>query len=203
MMMKTDFAKYILVVVLAAASCIAASAQEQTASNESSYVDSLVYRTVPAVDSVLFGADIFNIMPNKSNGGSADVTIHQSQMVEESMRSHIASNKKRPMTGFRIRIFFDNSQTARTRSAAVLASFKSAFQGIPAYRSYANPYFKVTVGDYRTKAEAMANLSKIKAAFPTAFIVKEKINYPQIGSQLMRTIVDTIKVYRPKTETLQ
>ena len=35
------------------------------------------------------------------------------------------------------------------------------------------------------------------------FIVKEKINYPQIGSQLMRTVVDTVKVYRPKTETLQ
>jgi uncharacterized protein (DUF1499 family) len=61
----------------------------------------------------------------------------------------------------------------------------------------------VTVGDYRTKAEAMANLAKIKAAFPTAFIVKEKINYPQIGSRLMRTIIDTVKVYRPKTETLQ
>ena len=203
MMMKTDFMKYILVLVLAAASAVIASAQEKPDTTASLYVDSLVYHTIPAVDSVLFGADIFNIMPNKSNGGNADVKIHQSQAVEESMRNHIVSNKKRPMTGFRIRIFFDNSQTARTRSAAVLGSFKAAFQGIPAYRSYANPYFKVTVGDYRTKAEAMGNLAKIKKAFPTAFIVKEKINYPQIGSQLMRTIVDTIKVYRPKTETLQ
>lgn len=203
MMMKANVVKYILIAVLGITSSVMASAQEQADSTESSYVDSLVYRIVPAVDSVLFGADIFNIMPSKSNGGAADVTIRQSQMVEEAMRNHIVSNKNRPMTGFRIRIFFDNSQTARTRSAAVLGSFKAAFQGIPAYRSYANPYFKVTVGDYRTKAEAMANLSKIKSAFPTAFIVKEKINYPQIGSQLMRTIIDTVKVYRPKTETLQ
>jgi hypothetical protein len=201
--MKTDVLKYILAVVLSVAFSVAASAQEQADSTESSYVDSLVYRIVPAVDSVLFGADIFNIMPSKSNGGAADVTIRQSQTVEQAMRNHVASNKNRPMTGFRIRIFFDNSQNARTRSAAVLDSFKSVFQGIPAYRSYANPYFKVTVGDYRTKAEAMANLAKIKAAFPTAFIVKEKINYPQIGSRLMRTIIDTVKVYRPKTETLQ
>lgn len=201
--MKTSFLKYILALVFAMAFAVVASAQEKTESVESSYVDSLIYRTVPAVDSVLFGADIFEILPKKNAGGKADVVIHQNQLVEESMRAHVISNRKRPMTGYRIRIFFDNSQNARRNSAGTLGAFVSTFQGIPAYRSYVNPYFKVTVGDYRTKAEAMSNLVKIKKSFPSAFIVKEKINYPQIGTQLMRTIVDTVKVYRPKTETLQ
>lgn len=192
--MKTDFLKYILILVISAASAVALSAQD---------VDSLVFRTIPAVDSTLLGQDVFQIMPRKDNGGKAGVTIHQSQMVEESMRAHVIDNRTRPITGYRIRIFFDNSQNARKNSASALESFVSSFRGIPAYRSYANPYFKVTVGDYRTKAEAMANLPNIKKAFPSSFIVKEKINYPQIGSRLMTTVVDTIKVYRPKTETLQ
>ncbi len=201
--MKTDFLKYILVTVLTALPVVVASAQENIDPISVDYVDSLVYRTVPAVDSVLFGADVFSVMPKKAKGGNADVVIRQSQMVEESLRTHVIENRSRAITGYRIRIFFDNSQTARVNSARTLNSFMSSFIGIPAYRSYANPYFKVAVGDYRTKAEAMAALPKIKKSFPSAFVVKEKINYPQIGSRLMETVVDTIKVYRPKTETLQ
>ncbi len=201
--MKTDFLKYILVLTLAAVSAVVASAQENKETVGYDYADSLVYRVVPAVDSVLFGADVFSVMPSKSMGGNADVTIRQSQMVQESMAAHVEANKSRSLTGYRVRIFFDNSQSARVNSSRALDTFTSSFSGIPAYRSYANPYFKVTVGDYRTKAEAMAILPKIKNLFPSAFIVKEKINYPQIGTRLMDTVVDTIKVYRPKTETLQ
>ena len=200
--MKTDFLKYILVIALSAVSAMTVSAQEKTDTVGVDYVDSLVYRIVPAVDSLLLGADVFQAMPEKANG-KAGVVIRQSQMVEESMRTHVSDNRTRPITGYRIRIFFDNSQNARKNSASTLDEFLSSFRGIPAYRSYANPYFKVTVGDYRTKAEAMANLANIKKSFPSAFIVKEKINYPQIGSRLMTTVVDTVKVYRPKTLTLQ
>lgn len=200
--MKTDFLKYILVIALSAVSAMTVSAQEKTDTVGVDYVDSLVYRIVPAVDSLLLGADVFQAMPEKANG-KAGVVIRQSQMVEESMRTHVIDNRTRPITGYRIRIFFDNSQNARKNSASTLDEFLSSFRGIPAYRSYANPYFKVTVGDYRTKAEAMANLANIKKSFPSAFIVKEKINYPQIGSRLMTTVVDTVKVYRPKTLTLQ
>ena len=200
--MKTDFLKYILVIALSAVSAMTVSAQEKTDTVGVDYVDSLVYRIVPAVDSLLLGADVFQAMPEKANG-KAGVLIRQSQMVEESMRTHVIDNRTRPITGYRIRIFFDNSQNARKNSASTLDEFLSSFRGIPAYRSYANPYFKVTVGDYRTKAEAMANLANIKKSFPSAFIVKEKINYPQIGSRLMTTVVDTVKVYRPKTLTLQ
>ena len=200
--MKTDFLKYILVIALSAVSAMMASAQENIQTAGYDYVDSLVYRTVPSVDSLLLGADVFQVMPEKGNG-KAGVVFHQSQMVEESMRTHVIDNRTRPITGYRIRIFFDNSQNARKNSASTLDAFLSSFRGIPAYRSYANPYFKVTVGDYRTKAEAMANLANIKKSFPSAFIVKEKINYPQIGSRLMTTVVDTVKVYRPKTLTLQ
>lgn len=200
--MKTDFLKYILVIALSAVSAMTVSAQEKTDTVGVDYVDSLVYRIVPAVDSLLLGSDVFQAMPEKANG-KAGVVIRQSQMVEESMRTHVIDNRTRPITGYRIRIFFDNSQNARKNSASTLDEFLSSFRGIPAYRSYANPYFKVTVGDYRTKAEAMANLANIKKSFPSAFIVKEKINYPQIGSRLMTTVVDTVKVYRPKTLTLQ
>lgn len=200
--MRTDILKLFVMAILLPVSVICASAQEASDTTSRQYVDSLVYRTVPAVDSLLLGADIFDIMPSKSRGDDADVSIHQTQMVEESLRTHVIANKTRELKGYRIRIYFDNSQNARRNSATCLNRFVSIFHGIPAYRSYANPYFKVTVGDYRTKADALDNLPAIRRVFPTAFIVKEKINYPQIGKMPMETLVDTIKVYRPKTETL-
>ena len=74
--------------------------------------------------------------------------------------------------------------------------FRSLYPEIVAYRIYANPYFKVTVGDFRTKSEAMELLTRIKGAFPSAFVVKENIEYPVVDSE-NAVIVDTVKVLRP------
>jgi hypothetical protein len=70
------------------------------------------------------------------------------------------------------------------------------YHGIRAYRTYANPYFKVTVGDFRTKSEAMELLSRIKSIFPAAFVVKENISYPVVDKS-NAYVVDTVKVLRP------
>ena len=70
-----------------------------------------------------------------------------------------------------------------------------------AYRTYTNPYFKVTVGDCRTKSEAMELLSRIKRNFPSAFVVKENIQFPVVDKD-NAYIVDTVKVLRPVTQGL-
>ena len=159
-------------------------------------VDSLVYRQVAVVDSVLAGKNIFAVLPSKAMGDEADVNVRQSQEIMNSMRAHVGSNSKRTMNGYRVRIFFDNKQTARNDSEATLKRFRSLYPEIVAYRIYANPYFKVTVGDFRTKSEAMELLARIKGAFPSAFVVKENIEYPVVDSE-NAVIVDTVKVLRP------
>ena len=159
-------------------------------------VDSLVYRFVSGVDTTLVGTDILHVMPLKARGDKADVEIFQSQEVANALRTQVAANSGRTINGFRVRIFFDNKQTARAESEAVLKRFEALHRDIRAYRTYANPYFKVTVGDFRTKSEAMDVLSRIKAEFPTAFVVKESIEYP-IVDRTNVYVVDTVKVLRP------
>lgn len=127
-----------------------------------------------AVDSTLIGKSIFNLMPN--------VTIHQSQNILTAMNRQISSNSSRKVSGFRVRIFNDNKQNSRGASEAAMARFKGMYPGVAAYRTYSNPFFKVTVGDFRTKSEAMQLMQSIKGSFPSAFIVKETINYPPVGS---------------------
>ena len=128
----------------------------------------------PAVDSTLIGKSIFNLLPN--------VTVHQSQSILSSMNRQIASNSSRKISGYRVRIFNDNKQNSRGASEAAMGRFKGMYPGIAAYRTYSNPFFKVTVGDFRTKSEAMRLLQQVKGSFPSAFIVKETINYPPVGS---------------------
>ena len=159
-------------------------------------VDSLVYRFVSGADTTLIGKDIFHAMPLKARGDKADVEIYQSQEVANALRGQVASNSSRMINGFRVRIFFDNKQSARVESEAVLKRFEALHRDIKAYRTYANPYFKVTVGDFRTKSEAMEVLSRIKTEFPSAFVVKESIEYP-IVDRTNVYVVDTVKVLRP------
>jgi hypothetical protein len=52
------------------------------------------------------------------------------------------------------------------------------------------------VGDFRTKSEAMELLSRIKREFPSAFVVKESIEFPVVDKD-NAFVVDTVKVLRP------
>lgn len=173
------------------------SAQEVIVPSGYELADSVVYRQVSVADTLLMGKDVFNMLPSSAKGDKADVNVHQSKLVEESMRNHIMANKERTFPGYRVRIFFDNRQTARTASEETLNNFTALYPDVPAYRTYANPYFKVTVGDFRTKSEAMELLARIRRAFPSAFIIKENINYPVIDKN-NAVVADTVKVLRPR-----
>ena len=186
----------ILVLTLSMVGAYSASAQEVVVPDGYELVDSLVYRHVSGVDTLLVGKDVFHIMPLKAKGGKADVEIYQSQEVASALRKQVEETVKRTMNGYRVRIFFDNKQTARAESVETIKRFESMYHDVKAYRTYANPYFKVTVGDFRTKSEAMELLSRIKREFPSAFVVKENIEFPVVDKD-NAYIVDTVKVLRP------
>ena len=172
------------------------SAQEIVVPEGYELVDSVVYRPASAVDTSLVGKDILKLMPKKSEGGAADVEGYQSDTLETTLRKHVASNADRTLAGYRVRIFFDNRQTARVASEETLKRFESLYHDVVAYRTYANPYFKVTVGDFRTKSEAMALLERIRYEFPSAFVVKENISFPVVDKE-NAYVTDTLKVLRP------
>ena len=201
-MKRSDF--IILAIFIASVSVLSApeaSAQEILVPEGYELADSVVYRHVEGVDTLLVGKDVFHAMPLKAKGDKADVEIYQSQEVAAALRKQVEANAKRYVSGYRVRIFFDNKQTARIESEETLKNFESIYHGIKAYRTYANPYFKVTVGDFRTKSEAMELLSRIKSRFPSAFVVKENISYPVVDKS-NAYVVDTVKVLRPKSMNL-
>lgn len=126
------------------------------------------------VDSTLAGRSVLQALPE-------GVTVHQSAKIGGALERQIESNSRKQFSGYRIRIFFDNAQDARDKSAAVLERFKEAHPDMMGYRSYDSPNFKVTVGNFRSRTEADAALESLKKEFPSAFVVREKFKYPSIG----------------------
>lgn len=157
--------------IMVATLCFLCAAFQALAQEER---DSVVYRQSSPMDSTLVGKNIFSML---SEGG---VTVRQSGAIQGAFAAHLASNSSRVTTGYRVRIFNDNRQTSRNDSEAALNRFKGMFPGVSAYRTYSNPFFRVTVGDFRTKSEAMRLLQQVKGSFPTAFIVRETIGYPVV-----------------------
>lgn len=180
-----------LVTLALSAVCLA---QNTTGSQGYETKDSLIFRQAAPVDSTLVGKSIFNIL-NAHQAQDGDVKLHQSQSITDAMKEYISSNSSRKITGYRVRILFDNSQTARNTSETVMNAFKAAHPGVPAYRSYQNPFFKVMVGDFRTKSEALEFLQKIKGTYPSALVVKENINFPAVDKS-HNYVVDTVTVIR-------
>lgn len=194
--MKRHYIIVFLASLIISVSGTALNAQE-TIPEGYELVDSVVYRPVAAVDTTLVGKDVFLLMPSREMGAKAGVKITQTDMVASAMRRQVADNGERTLSGYRVRIFFDNKQTARVESEETLKRFESLYHDVAAYRTYANPYFKVTVGDFRMRSEAVRLLERIKGSFPSAFVVKENIEFPVVDKD-NAYVVDTVKVLRPK-----
>lgn len=174
--------------MFAAVALILLSSLRAMAQEPGDVSDSLIFTRNADVDTALVGKSVIATMPE-------NVRVLSDAAVQRALEANAQSGTEKKVSGFRIRIFFDNSQNARNESQAVAGRFKARYQDAAVYRTFESPYFKVTVGDYRTRSEALAALRRIQVEFPSAFIVKEKLKYPQLpGTDTYK--VDTLKVYR-------
>lgn len=156
-------------------------------------VDSIIYVPVSRYNEALADSSLYEVLP-------AGVQLHQSANITHAAMRQIEDNAKTLTDGYRIRIFFDNKQDARNASLDSEMRFRKLFPGYNTYRTFQNPFFKVTVGDFRTKVDAQKALQKIIKVFPSAFIVKEKMRFPVI-SETVRVRADTVRLIVPIQET--
>lgn len=158
------------------------------------YKDTVILVTIPQVNTGLSEADVFETMPgNVHINDSGAIRAASIQLINQNRQS------KEDIEGYRIRIYLDNRQDAREKSEEAERRFQSLFPGYGTYRSFNYPNFKVTVGDFRTKADAQKLLAKVLRYFPSAFVVKEKTGFPLI-SETVRYRMDTIQIPVPVKE---
>ena len=124
--------------------------------------------------------DIFRKLEAKEEG-LGEVVIFQDMRINELIYNSVEHNKRKGgISGYRIRIFSNLGNNAREQSQATKARFYELFPDIGIHREYESPYFKVYVGDYRSKVDALKDFKRVERYFRSAFIVPGRIDYPNI-----------------------
>lgn len=78
------------------------------------------------------------------------------------------------LEGFRVQIYSGNKKQP-ARDARL--KFSRVYRKTKAYEVYEQPYFKVRVGDFKTKMEALKFKNDLIKHFPNCFIVKDDIKF--------------------------
>jgi len=120
---------------------------------------------VSRVDSTLVGRNVLSVL-------GSGVTVNQSSAMRSALDRYVQNNANKKLSGYRIRVYFENGQNARARSEAIARSVSNAYPGMGVYRTFESPNF-------RTKDEALKVYQSLKAFYPTALLLKDTINYPR------------------------
>lgn len=105
----------------------------------------------------------------------ATIVVNEQGDAASAVASATTQIQRSNVRGYRIGIFYDNSQDARVRAAEAEQMFRASFPSIPVYKDYRNPYFIVTVGNCLTQEEATILWGRVKSLFPKAHITRTDI----------------------------
>ena len=115
---------------------------------------------------------------------AGEIKVIQDPRIDSLLQMHIKLNEKNPhIEGWRINIFFESGNNSKKMAVDAKAKFVQSFADVPCYVVFQEPYYKVRVGDYRTKMEAENFLKEIVAEYPNAFVVADEINFPSLVSR--------------------
>lgn len=114
----------------------------------------------------------FSLLPSDEG----KVIIHQDPAIGKLVEKHIAINEKFGKTdGYRVQIFSVSGANSRDRANLMKAEFLTNYPDINVYIIYHAPAYKVRLGDFRSKLEALKFMQTIKNDYPFAFVAVDKI----------------------------
>ena len=110
---------------------------------------------------------------------AVDSNIIQDKRMNELVLKHVLVNEARKgkIKGYRVQIHFGQE---KAKALEVKSKFMAQHNGVASYLDYQQPYFKIRVGDFRTKLEAYKLLQEISNEFTGSFIVSDDIELPPL-----------------------
>ena len=109
------------------------------------------------------------------------LNIQSEPRIKELLEQHVRLNKKNSTTnGYRLQIYFGSGTNAHTQATKIRTDFLAANPDLKVYLIFKSPDFKVLVGNFRTKSEALKMQKSLINQYPNAFIVADEIAYPEL-----------------------
>ena len=105
--------------------------------------------------------------------------IVQDPAIDSLISRHIIANAaKDGVDGWRIQIYRGGHRTAGDDSNKIRARFMEDFPNMSTYRTFDRPnWFKVKVGDFRTREEAAMVFFDILKKYPEAYLIRDVVAF--------------------------
>ena len=107
------------------------------------------------------------------------VIIEQDQRIEQLIQRqkeiHSADNT---IDGYRIQIFMESGNDAVEHANTVMAEFNEKYPDVPIYLVFGQPYYRLRVGDFRTRLEAEKFFLTLSQDYKKAFVTSDRIQLP-------------------------
>lgn len=102
--------------------------------------------------------------------------VNRDPRIDRLVEKHRQYNQANPgVDGFRVQIFFDSGNNSKKAAQTAREKFMETFPDVPAYLTFNTPYYRVRVGDFRTKLEAEGFLFQLSSVYPNAFTVPDRV----------------------------
>jgi len=109
------------------------------------------------------------------------LNIQSEPRIKELLEQHVRQNKKNNSTnGYRLQIYFGSGSNAHEQATKIRTDFLSMHPDEKVYLIFKSPDFKVVVGNFRTKSEALKMQKSLIYQYPNAFIVADEIAFPDL-----------------------
>lgn len=113
----------------------------------------------------------------KYSPAQSNIELHVSPLIEQMMQRYISIHKERAtVTGWRIQLL---ATTDRQRMERELQRFRSLYPSLSAQWIHSQPYYKIRVGAFETKLDALRILQLIKQDYPGAYITLDNAIKPE------------------------
>lgn len=136
----------------------------------------LLPAALPAQDGILV-SDLMN--RGRTGTQKQSLVIRQDPAIDTLVNRHIMANiVKQGIDGWRIQIYRGGHRNASDDANKVRARFMEDFPEMKTYLVFDKPnWFKVKVGDFRTREEAARVFYKIQSKYPDAYLIRDVIAF--------------------------
>ena len=117
-----------------------------------------------------------NIVAKQDTNG---ITVVQDKRLPKLLDTYIETQPE-GVPGYRVQVFFTDKKAV---ALDIKTSFKEKFRDYDAKVDYAEPYYKVLAGAFRTKLQAEKLLNMVKGAFPGSFVVNSNISLEKLRGE--------------------
>lgn len=97
------------------------------------------------------------------------------QLIQRQKDIHLADNT---IDGYRIQIFMESGNDAVEHANVAMEEFKVLHPDIPIYLIFGQPYYRLRVGDYKTRLEVEKAFQTLNKDYKKAFITGDRIQLP-------------------------